>query len=154
MQSDATISHPIKSCQTPRRPRQSNFHLLHNSLRPKTLQSLNNLLRLLLRHRLLHHLRYGLDKLLAVHQRQSKHVLNLLDHLGLGRGIERLQLQVKERLLSGGRCCLFFFGSWCCGAWSTATWGRGEAADREVGNVQAGLCRLMLVWLAIEIPIE
>jgi hypothetical protein len=56
--------------------------LFHRHLPPQRLKILDQLLRLLLRHALLQHLGRTLSKLLAVHQTEAEHRLDLLDDLG------------------------------------------------------------------------
>lgn len=113
--------------------------LLHNHNCTQCLHGLNNLLRLLLRHALLHQLWRTLHKLLAVHQTQAQQALDLLDHLGLRARVERLKLQVEQCLLLFRRRGIFLLGRgfeltspWYCSAWRCY-----KAAHRHVGDVES-----------------
>lgn len=119
---------------------------IHNNHRPQPLHRLNNLLRLLLRHPLLHLLRRTLDKLLAVHQTQPQHALDLLDDFRFRGRVERLERQGEEGLfLRCGRGFFFFFDGGA-GARGGGCWaGCGEAAHGHVGDVEAGLERREVV---------
>ena len=120
-------------------PSGSSNDLVHSNHPPNPLHHLNDLLRLLLRHPLLHLLRRALHKLLAVHQTQPQHALDLLDDLRLRPRVDRLQRECEQGLfLRGGRgFFLLFDGRGCWGGGSGAT--GGEVADGHVGDVEAGL---------------
>lgn len=109
--------------------------LIRSNNSPKPLHRLHNLLAVLLRHPLLHHLRRALNKLLAVHQTQAQHALDLLDDLRLGPGVERFQRQREERLFLGRGRGFFFLGRGRRGG----RCGGGETAHWHVGDIQAGL---------------
>lgn len=109
--------------------------LLHGDGGAKLLHGGDDLLGLVLGHVLLHQLRRALDELLAVHQAQTQQVLDLLDDLGLGTGLEGLELDVEDALLGGRRCGLLSLldsGGSCCR-------GGGEATNGEIGDVELGL---------------
>lgn len=129
----AMIQCPFFAPPCPCSPIPSN--LLHNSRSTQRLERLDNLLGLLLGNALLHHLWRALDELLAVHERQPQHALDLLDHLGLRPGVKLLQLQVEQRLLGGSRCGLLLFN----GRSGRTRAGGGESAHGHVGDVEAGL---------------
>ena len=80
--------------------------LFHDDSSAQSLHGLNDLVSVLLGDVLLHHLWCTLDELLAVHQAESKHVLDLLDDLSLGGSLESLKLEGEESLLGGGRSSL------------------------------------------------
>lgn len=110
--------------------------LLHGHRSAQLLHGCNDLLGLLLGHRLLHHLWRALDKLLGVDQTQPEQGLDLLDNLGLGTRVKLLQLECEERLLGrgGGR----LFGLLSSGG-GGRSWGRSEPANGEIGDVEARL---------------
>lgn len=110
--------------------------LLHNSLSADLLKSLDDLLGILLRHRLLQNLGHRLDELLAINQRQTKQSLDLLDDLGFRCGVDGLDLDVEEGLLLLGREFLFFLGG---SGLSRGARGHSDATNGEVGDIQAGL---------------
>jgi hypothetical protein len=110
------------------------LHLLHHDGGAELLHGGDHFLCVLLGDILLHELRRALDELLAVHQAETQQTLDFLDDLGLGCGIEALELEVEKRLLRGG-------GSGVLGIFNCGRGGRssGEAANREVGDVELGL---------------
>lgn len=109
--------------------------LLHNHSSAQLLHGVDDLLGLILGDVLLHHLGCALDKLLAVHQAQSEHVLDLLDHLGLGRRLESLELEGEEGLFGGGGSSLLGF----LNRGSSGGSGSGESAHGHIGDVELGL---------------
>lgn len=113
--------------------------LLHDNLGTHSLQGLDDLLRLLLGHRLLHHLGYRLNELLAVDEGKAEQTLDLLDNLSLGGSIHCLKLQVEKSLFLRGGSSLFFLSSGGSGSTTTGTGSNGEATNGEVGDIQAGL---------------
>jgi hypothetical protein len=112
--------------------------LFHNHDGAQGLERIHYLLRVLLRHALLHQLRRALDELLAVDETQVEQVLDLLNDLGLGAGLERLELDVEQRLLLlQGRCVFLLLDGG--GRGRLRCTGGGEGGERRVGDVQAGL---------------
>ena len=109
--------------------------LLHDNLGTELLHCGNDLLGILLGYVLLHHLRRALDKLLAVDQAQTEQTLDLLNDLGLGGGVELLELQCEKGLLGGGRCSILGLFSGRGGGGG----GGSEAAYRHVGDVELAL---------------
>ena len=109
---------------------------LHRHNRPQPLHRLNNLLRLLFRHPILHLLRRTLHKFLAVDQTQPQHALDLLDDFWLGGSLEGFESQGEKSLFLRCWGCFFFFGSGG-GCWGCGT--GGESAYWHVGDVEAGL---------------
>lgn len=105
--------------------------LLHHHGSTNLLHGGNNLLSILLRHILLHHLGCALDELLAVDQAEAEQTLDLLDDLGLGCRLDALQLQGEEMLLSSSRRS--FLGLLSGGRSSR---GSGEATNGEIGDVE------------------
>lgn len=137
-----SVTHSIVS--KPPSPRQKNQNrtkpeqlLLHDNLGTDALKGLDDLLCILLRHGFLENLGHALDELLAIDQRQTEQALDLLNGLGLGCSINLFELQVKQGLLlgSGGRL-VFLNGG---GGGGGGTTSHGEAANGEVGDVQASL---------------
>ncbi len=123
------------------------FSLLHGDLGAELLHGGDDLLGILLGDVLLHHLGRALDKLLGLDQAEAEQALNLLDDLGLGGGVKLLQLEGEEGLLGGGRGSLvgFFGGGGGSGGSSS------EAADREIGDVELGLEKMMLLAHALDV---
>lgn len=109
--------------------------LLHDDGGAQLLHGGHDLLGLVLGDALLHHLGHRLDELLGVDKGQAEQVLDLLDHLGLGAGIECRQLDAEQRLLLCGRRRLI--GLFDRGGGSS--WRSGEATYGEIGDVEAGL---------------
>lgn len=109
--------------------------LVHDNGGTQCLHGLDNLLSVLLGDVLLHHLGCALDELLAVHQAQAQHVLDLLDDLGLEGGIESLELEGEESLLGGGGSSLL--GLLDGGRGSGAS--SGETSYGHIGDVELGL---------------
>lgn len=115
---------------------------IHRNNRPKPLHRLHDLLALLLGHRVLQHLGRALDELLAIHQAEAQHALDLLDDLGLGARVERLEREGEERLLlrRGGGFGFFFLDGGGAGRGGAGGGGGGGGeAHGHVGDVEAGL---------------
>lgn len=115
------------------------YPLVHGDGGTKVLHGGDDLLGVLLWYGLLHHLGRALDKLLGVDQAEAEQVLDLLDDLGLGRGVELLELEVEERLLGGGGRSLLGLLGRSGGGGGTASRASGEAADGQVRDVEPGL---------------
>lgn len=129
------LSKPTKGIPS-RRPSESRaLALFHDHHGAESLQCVDDLLAFLLGHSIFHLLGRALDELFAVDQTQTQHALNFLDNLGLCAGVERLECQLKQRLLLRLGCC-FLLLNWCSrGGWAS---GR-KSTDREIWNVETCL---------------
>lgn len=109
--------------------------LFHHNLSAKLLHGSDDFLSVLLWNVLLHHLWCALDELLAIDQTEAEQALDLLDDLGLGGGIELLQLQGEQSLLGGGGSSVFGLFSGRGGGGSSSS----EATNRHVRDVELAL---------------